>query len=128
MTWFSRSPFAYPNHTYAPWSIEYTCTNISSIPNEQKLQRIFVLSKYTEYYYQWPAPPAHSWKRIRKDLGVDVVASSYDQNKEHHHELPAGIDLLRKLKPPDFAREVGLSRVMLSTGLPTLSPSPYDAL
>lgn len=125
------SPYKYPDHIQIPFSIENQCLKIPSVKLTEKKNRIYVLAKESEYYYDYNAPIFEAWEWMKEDTGLDIVSSSkiteYDNGKDVY-PLPDGIENLPHLDPIEFQKELGKSTLMLGIGTPLISPSPYDAL
>lgn len=121
------SSFQYPGHTYMPFSVQFTCMNKSD-PQHVKEDRLFVLGKSAEFFYEPHAPPIESWRDIIEGTGLSITSAAAEGDGKHHWEIPDGVETMGHLSKVDFAAAMGKSRAMLAIGRPTISPSPYEAL
>jgi hypothetical protein len=60
-----------------------------------------------------------------KGRGVDLVLTA---NKDPNHPFPEGMVSHGWQSPAAYRRISGRSRAMLGIGMPSISPSPYEAL
>jgi len=58
-----------------------------------------------------------------KEIGIDLWTTSMDAGKP-----PEGVIQLGIQKPKAYTRVMSRARAMLGIGMPSISPSPYEAL
>lgn len=122
------------------FSIEEKCKALQVLPFEQRDHRVYILMKQLAYVHFDNAWHADFYSRAADELGIRFVGG-YGNDADFKPggqdppaagwkeiEEPGKIDNLHPLSRENFLKEVGKSKLMLGIGLPTWSPSPYDAL
>lgn len=118
------SPFAYPLHTYIPYSIEQTCATAPQIASLEKSDKLFVLAKQSDYFQDpWSSVPAVFWQRTRNLTGLEVESVATGEVA-----LPEGVNSQGHVTREEFEVMVSKSKLMLGIGRPLISPSVYSAL
>ena len=118
------SPFAYPLHSYIPYSIEQTCASAPQVTPLEKADKLFVLAKQSAYFQDpWSSVPASFWAKVQNQTGLEV--SSVASGEE---PLPEGVHSSGLVSRTEFEVMVSKSKLMLGIGRPLISPSVYSAL
>lgn len=118
------SPFAYPLHTYIPYSIEHTCAMAPHVTPLEKSDQLFVLAKQTTYFQDpWSSIPSSFWEQAHNLTGLEVASVATGDD-----ELPKGIVSSGHVSRAEFEVMVSNSKLMLGIGRPLISPSVYSAL
>ena len=116
-----------------PYSIERECSAVPLTPPTQKLDRVFVLAKLAEYFYdKRKAPPESVWVDFQQKTGLEPVSVATDRKDGTrgwlNYTVPQGVTPIAPLSRDQFEIEVGKSKVMLGIGRPYISPSIYTSL
>lgn len=116
-----------------PYSIERECSATPLVPLEEKTDRVFVLAKLAEYFYdQRKAPPVELWSTFEQQTGLEPISVAVDRQDGDKgwlgYKLPPGVTSVPKMTRDEFERQVGMSKVMLGIGRPFISPSVYTSL
>lgn len=128
---WTLAPFAYPHHTYLPYSIESTCEAVPFVPAHEKKNQAFILAKRTDYFWYRSSVPAEFWPKLEDETGLKALSVAVDdvrQPGEKDLPVPDGVTSIGRVSKAAFERVVGESRVMLGIGRPLISPSVYSAL
>lgn len=128
---WTLAPFAYPHHTYLPYSIESTCEAVPFVPAHEKKNQAFILAKRTDYFWYRSSVPTEFWPRLEAETGLTAMSVAIDdvrQPGEKDLPVPEGVTSIGHVSKSTFERVVGESRVMLGIGRPLISPSVYSAL
>ncbi|KAH6903891.1 hypothetical protein BKA70DRAFT_1298766 [Coprinopsis sp. MPI-PUGE-AT-0042] len=130
---------AFP-YQYIGYSIEEKCKALHVLPPEERDHRVYILMKQLAYVHFDTSWEADFYSRAADELGIKFVGGygndpdfkpgGQDPPAEGWKDIeePGKIDNLHPLSRENFMKEVGKSKLMLGIGLPTWSPSPYDAL
>lgn len=126
------SPFAYPNYTDIPFTLERECTKVPIVDKEEEVNEVFVLAKLARYYYKPDkAPLPSTWLDFEAESGLTPTTMAPDVIAEGDQEavfVPKGLTKIDRMSREGFLQRLGKSKVMLGIGSPRISPSVYDSL
>ncbi|KAJ7100403.1 hypothetical protein C8R44DRAFT_716506 [Mycena epipterygia] len=127
------------NNTYLGYSVQPSCTQQPFIPHAQRApslspptgdsrrKQVYIYAKTADYFSpEKRAFPPHVFARLSAALGVDFVVGV--QEADAAAALPAGVANLGAMGPARFYEAVARSWVLVGMGVPSTSPTPYDAL
>jgi len=125
---------------FTSYSIEEKCTPLPVLPPEKREHRVYMLMKELAYAHYDAAWDPSFYSDAADELGIRFVAG-YNNSPDFKPdgkdppeggwdeiEDPGKVDNLHQMPREKFLEEVGKSKLMIGVGLPTWSPSPYDAL
>ncbi|CAK9785868.1 unnamed protein product [Cutaneotrichosporon oleaginosum] len=122
-------PFAYPGHTDIPMTIEQACLQTPVVPLHEREDGILILGKHAPYLRGGIIKGIHpAWDdivRAMKREGVDFWLTAKPDPKM---PFPEGMVSLGWQAPAEYRRKAGSAKAMLGIGMPSISPSPYEAL
>lgn len=124
-------------------SIELACLQTPVVPFEEREDGILILAKHggktslslysrlTEVY-MWDGrikgihPVWPDVVKAMKEIDIEFwLTANPDQNKR---PFPEGMVSLGNQEPFEYRRRTSLAKAMLGVGMPSISPSPYEAL
>lgn len=100
---------------------------VPAASQEEKEDRVFILSKKSEYFYDGQAPHLEDWNQFAEETGMRMMCAA-ETPRDGKYPLPEGVDTIGHLNPDQFAQELGKSKAMVGIGHPRISPSPYISL
>ncbi|KAJ7181615.1 hypothetical protein C8R43DRAFT_1170653, partial [Mycena crocata] len=119
----------YVPNTYLGYSVEPGCRTYPFIPHKLRIlpPQVYVMAKMLEYF----EAPAHAWGADFYDdaaaaTGVDFVSGA--QGAKIPADFPKSIDNLGMMPQDWFYETLAESAVLVGTGRPYTSPTPYDSL
>ena len=95
------------------------------MPRDKRGRTAFVLGKKTEYFHNM-AFKTDAWPRLATEANVELIG--HVTTKWGNYETPSIIHDRGAVSPREFSQSVAESAVMIGTGMPGASPSPYVAL
>ncbi len=110
-----------------PYTVEDTVMATPYVPPEQRIDRIFVLAKKTDYFWQWTSVIPTFWARAKELTGLGVISTAIPPDGTDI-AAPEGVPSLGMVSRMQFAAEMASSRVLIGIGRPEMSPSVYHAL
>lgn len=122
------TPWAYPNHTHLPLSIERTCLSSPTVPFEQRNASVLILGKLSHYFHKPEAPKFEEWGRVvaaMRDEGIELWTGA---KEEEDMPIPEGLRRLPEMDKVAYGKTLSSVRALLGMGNPQLSPSPFNAL
>lgn len=120
-------PWAYPNHTHLPLSIEWTCLSSPTVPWEQRNASVLVLGKLSHYFHMAGAPAFDAWGRIVAAMAAEGIELWTGAEEEPGHPLPAGLRRLPQMDRVAYGQALSGVRALLGIGNPQTSPSPFNS-
>ncbi|EIW69739.1 hypothetical protein TREMEDRAFT_29688, partial [Tremella mesenterica DSM 1558] len=129
------------DYSFIGYSLEPPASETPVIPFRQRPHRAYILAKRVQYFYQYANPmwePSY-FTRAAAELSAiwpdfEFVGGFVDDRSDKDREtqgpmpVPEGVKNLGLLDAERFDEEVGMSRLLVGLGWPTMSPSPYRAL
>lgn len=98
-----------------PYSIERECTQIRLTPPHRKQDRVFILAKLAEYFYQRDtAPNATVFADFKEQTGLGLVSVAKDRKTKDGWVgagVPEGVEEWDQLSREDFEFAIGQSKV-----------------
>ncbi|KAG9017553.1 hypothetical protein FRB90_000758 [Tulasnella sp. 427] len=143
---FTLSPEPYGQYGgsktyYLGYSVEPTCLNIPFVTWSERPRQAYIMGKELRYFLDPKYPLTDSVGGIPAQMRDDFyrvfseeedstfLAGQFDlSGAEGYAEPPPGIVQHARMERTEFQKLISKSRVMMGTGNPVLSPTPYEAL
>ncbi|WVQ78014.1 hypothetical protein IAT38_000095 [Cryptococcus sp. DSM 104549] len=119
------TPWALPNHTHLPYSIEEECLKLDVVAPEDRRNAAFVYGKRSAYFHYGHVSPPEFWTNLSRENDFDLILTA---TIEEGQPLPDGLESIGKQSPQAFQELVASVKAMVGVGVPGFSPSVYDAL
>ncbi|KAF7981431.1 hypothetical protein HWV62_33429 [Athelia sp. TMB] len=115
---------------YIGYTIEESCRSRSLIPVNEREERAYVMTKWSENFESGPetAWPEDYYEAAVRELGIGFVAGANHRDGDSGVELPQTIQNLGQMARIDFQHHIAFSKVLIGVGRPAVSVTPYEAL
>ncbi|WVQ78013.1 hypothetical protein IAT38_000094 [Cryptococcus sp. DSM 104549] len=119
------TPWQLPGHTQLSYSMEEQCHKIPVIPPEERKHAALVYGKRSSYFHYPHVSRPEFWTNLSRDNDFDLILTA---TIEEDRPLPEGLHTIGKQTPEGFEELVASVKAVVGIGLPTISPSVYNAL
>ncbi|GAA94683.1 glycosyltransferase family 18 protein [Mixia osmundae IAM 14324] len=115
--------------TFLGITISTECSKFQIVPSDQRNHSAYVLGKQRDFFAKSSlAWTAEDLAELKNATGLDLIAGVKQPKDENDYVLPDAIRNIGAASRDDFITRIGSAKVMLGVGLPTDSPSPFEAL
>lgn len=122
-------PFAYPNNTHLPWTIEHSCLQTPYSPRSTRDQSaVWIYSKWWQHIVEGSNIPPEFWDSPEAKASGFTFQVAAAQGSGSTVEEPAGLIQTGPLDRHEFAVKLGSVQAVVGIGRPTISPTVYVAL
>ncbi|KAJ7208251.1 hypothetical protein GGX14DRAFT_633818 [Mycena pura] len=120
-------PYQMPEgHFYIGYHYE-RCQALQYVPFAQRPDRIVILAKKSEYFYNSPLLPGPSnfYNRLKNVTGYDIISNA---KVEEGHPIPDSLISAGLLLQSEYDVQLANTKALLGIGKPQISPTPYASL
>ncbi|KAK4684467.1 hypothetical protein P7C73_g5711, partial [Tremellales sp. Uapishka_1] len=142
---WAMSPYAYPNNTYLPWSIEEVCTQTAFIPHDERKDIALVFAKHsrecvavTEGYVEGDADRVGAGIFYNNQIKPtfwdtpEVRAQNFTflstAGVVEDHAIPDGLESIGAQTRDNYNALLASVKAVVGLGVPTISPTVYGAM
>lgn len=141
----SRRPYAFPNNTFLPWSIESTCEQIPYVPHEERNETALIYAKSARenliivtaraglaltgigIFKDARIKPEFWNSTLVQEQEFSFLSTAYREEQENI-DVPAGLDSLGLQTRPAYNALLAPVKAVVGLGVPKTSPTVFSAL